>query len=66
MKHGTLTTNAKPGVAPPGFARSALCRLVATRPYNIGLAGANACLPLLPVALDCAGRGVALLWGGLQ
>ena len=50
----------------PGFARSALSRLVASIPYRIGLAGSNAFLPFLPVALDGAGYGAALLWGGLQ
>ena len=41
-------------------------RLVAFFHYRIGLAGANAGLPFLPVALDGAGYGAALLWGGLQ
>lgn len=59
-----LTRNAKPGAATPGFARSALWRLVAIIPYRIGLAGANACLPFLPLAVDGAGYGAALLWGG--
>lgn len=58
-------TNAKPRRAGRGFAQST-CRLVATLPYRIGIAGANACLPFLPVALDGAGYGAALLWGGLQ
>ena len=40
-------------------------RLVASLPYRIGLAGANACLPILPVAMDGAGYGLALFWGGL-
>ena len=40
--------------------------LVASFPYRIGTAGANACFPLLPVAMDGAGYGVALLWGGLS
>ena len=40
--------------------------LVAYPFYRIGLAGANACQPLLPVAVDGAGYGAALLWGGLQ
>lgn len=57
-------TNAKPGAGTPGFARFALSRLVASPSYRIGLAGANACLPFLPVALDGAGYGAALLWGG--
>jgi hypothetical protein len=35
--------------------------LVAFPLYRIGLAGANACGPLLPVALDGAGYGAALL-----
>ena len=56
---------AKPRRAGRGFAQSTW-RLVAFPPYRIGLAGANACLPFLPVALDGAGFGAALLWGGLQ
>ena len=39
-------------------------RLVAFPFYRIGLAGSNAFLPFLPVALDGAGYGAALLWGG--
>lgn len=39
-------------------------RLVAFPLYRIGLAGANACLPFLPVAVDGAGYGAALFWGG--
>lgn len=58
-------TNAKPGAATPGFAQSTW-RLVAFPLYRIGMAGANACGPFLPVALDGAGYGAALLWGGLQ
>lgn len=38
--------------------------LVAFPFYRIGQAGANAYLPFLPVTLDGAGHGVALLWGG--
>ena len=38
--------------------------LVASFPYRIGLPGANACCPIPPVALDGAGYGAALLWGG--
>lgn len=64
MRHAQ-TGNAKPGAGTPGFARSALWRLVAFPLYPIGLAGANACLPFLPVALDGARSGLALLWGGL-
>lgn len=59
-------TYAKPGAGTPGFARSVFSRLVAFPLYRIGLAGANACLPFLPVAVDGAGYGAALLWGGLQ
>lgn len=55
------STNAKPRRAGRGFAQSTY-RLVASPLYCIGLAGANACGPLLPVALD----GAALHWGGLQ
>ena len=40
-------------------------RLVASFPYRIGQAGANACLPFVPVAVDGAGYGLALFWGGL-
>jgi hypothetical protein len=39
-------------------------RLGAFPLYRIGLAGSNAFLPFLPVALDGAGYGAALLWGG--
>ena len=56
---------AKPRLAGRGFAQSTW-RLAAFFPYRIGLAGANACSPILPVALDGAGYGTALLWGGLQ
>ena len=41
-------------------------RLVAFSLYRIGEAGANACFPLLPVAMDGAGYGAALLWGRLS
>lgn len=54
---------AKPRRAGRGFAQST-CRLVASLPYRIGAAGANACLPFLPLAFDGAGFGAALLWGG--
>ena len=63
MSHGSTYT--KPRRAGRGFARL-LWYAVATFPYRIGLAGANACGPFLPVALDGAGYGAALLWGGLQ
>lgn len=58
-------TNAKPGAATPGFAQSTW-RLVAFFLYRIGLAGANAYQPFLPIALDGAGYGAALLWGGAR
>lgn len=61
MSYGTRY--AKPGAGTPGFAQSTW-RLVALLPYRIGLAGANACLPFLPVAMDGTGYGAALLWGG--
>ena len=64
MSHAP-SRNAKPGAGTPGFAQSTF-RLVAFFHYRIGLAGANAGLPFLPVALDGAGYGAALLWGGLQ
>lgn len=54
---------AKPRRAGRGFAQSTW-RLVAFLLYRSGLAGANACGPFLPVALDGAGYGAALLWGG--
>ena len=57
------STYAKPGAGTPGFAQSTWS-LVANSLYRIGLAGANACLPFLPLALDGAGYGTALLWGG--
>ena len=66
MSHGDFTSNAKPGAGTPGLARSAFSGLVAGRSYNIGLAGANACLPVWLAAVDCFARGVSLLWGGLQ
>ena len=47
-----------------GFAQST-CRLVAFTLYRIGLARANACVPVLPFAFDGTGYGAALLWGGL-
>lgn len=56
-------TYAKPRRAGRGFAQSTW-RLVALPLYRIGLAGSNAFLPFLPVALDGAGYGAALLWGG--
>lgn len=59
-------TNAKPGAGTPGFARSALFGLVASPLYRIGLAGANTCLPFLPVTVDGARLGAALFWGGAQ
>lgn len=59
-----ITRNAKPGAATPGFARSAFVRLVAGLHYRIGLASSNAFLSLLPVSMDGAGYGAALLWGG--
>ena len=63
MRHAS-TTNAKPGRwNRPGFARSTWA-LVASLPYRIAMAGANAGLPFLPVAMDGAGLGAALLWGG--
>jgi hypothetical protein len=57
------STNAKPRLAGRGFAQSTY-RLVAFSLYRIGLAGSNTFLPFLPVALDGAGHGAALLWGG--
>lgn len=66
MSYGTLTRNAKPGAGTPGFARSAFTRLVASLLYRIGFAGANAYLSLLPVTVDGARLGAALLWGGAQ
>ena len=39
-------------------------RLVAFCFYSIGQAGSNAFLPFLPIAVDGAGYGAALLWGG--
>ena len=59
------TKYAKPGAGTPGFAQSTW-RLVAIFPYRVGLAGANARLSILPVALDGAGNGATLLWGELQ
>lgn len=59
------STYAKPRRAGRGFAQSTW-RLVAFSLYRIGTAGANACLPFLPFAVDGAGLGLALFWGGLQ
>ncbi len=56
------STKTKPRLAGRGFAQSTRT-LLAYPSYRIGTAGANACLPLLPVAFDGAGRGAALLWG---
>lgn len=58
-----LTRNAKPRRAGRGFTQSTW-RLVAFPLYRIGLAGSNAFLPFLPLTLDGAGYGAALLWGG--
>ena len=66
MSNGDITTNAKPGAATPGFARTAFRRPVAKRSYNTGLAGANARLPVWLATVDCFARGLSLLWGGLQ
>ena len=63
MSNGS--TNTKPRLAGRGFAQSTW-RLVAFTLYRIGMASSNAFLPFLPVALDGAGYGAALLWGGLQ
>ena len=60
-----VSTNAKPGAGTPGFARL-LWSAVASIPYRIGLAGANARRPVSSVALDGAGHGAALFWGGPQ
>lgn len=49
----------------PGFAQST-SRLVASLPYRIGTAGANVCLSFPALAIDGAGYGAALLWGGSQ
>ena len=54
-----------PGLAPRA-SRNQLGGWLHLFPYRIGMAGANACLPFLPVAVDGAGHGAALLWGGLQ
>lgn len=63
MKHGYQ--NKKLGVAAPSFTRL-LGSAFASYSYRIGLESANACLPFLPVAVDGARYGAALLWGGLQ
>lgn len=59
------STNAKRRGAARRLTQST-SRLVAFLSYSIGLPGAIPYLPLLPVALDGAGYGAALLWGGLQ
>lgn len=61
MNNGNIPRNAKPGSAIPGFARTAFRGLVAGRSYNIGLAGANACLPVWLAIVDCFARGLSLL-----
>ena len=53
---------AKPRLAGRGFARL-LWRAVAPFNYLVALAGASACLPFWPVAVDGARGLVALLWG---
>ncbi len=63
MSHDS--TNAKRRGAARRLTQSTL-RLVAFPLYRIGLAGSNSFLSFLPVALDGAGYGAALLWGGLQ
>ena len=55
-------TKTKPRLAGRGFAQSTWT-LFAYSPYRIGQAGANFCLPFLPVAFDGAGFGAALFWG---
>lgn len=57
------STNAKRRVAARRLMQST-SRLFACPLYRIGLADSNAFLPFLPVALDGAGYGAALLWGG--
>ncbi len=52
----------KPGAGTPGFAQST-CRLVAFLDYRIGVASANAYMPLLSVALCGAERCAARLRG---
>ncbi|MFZ5667406.1 MAG: hypothetical protein ACOY7L_19500 [Pseudomonadota bacterium] len=56
------SAKAKPRRAGRGFARL-LWWAFASFLYRNGLAGANACYPFLPFALDGAGYGAALLWG---
>lgn len=62
MSNGS--TNAKPQLA-RGFAQSTW-RLVAFPLYRIETAISSALPPFVPVALDGAGYGAALLWGGQQ
>jgi hypothetical protein len=57
-------TYAKPRLAGRGFAQST-CGLVASLSYRIGAAGANACLPFLPLAFDGTRYCAALLWGAM-
>ena len=57
--------NAKPGAGTPGFAR-VLWRAVARFNYLMALAGASACLPFWPVALDSSRGLAALFWGELR
>jgi hypothetical protein len=57
--------NAKPRRSGRGFARLLWSAFAFFR-YRIGPAGANVCLPFLPLALDGARNSAALLWGGLQ
>lgn len=57
------STKTKPRLAGRGFAQSTWW-LVAPVSYRIGLAGAIARLAFSPVALDGAGCGSTVLWGG--
>lgn len=59
------STKAKRRVAPRRPVQSTR-RLFALTLYRNGLAGANACYPFLPFAMDGAGYGAALLWGALR
>lgn len=61
MNHGS--TNAKRR-GPARRLMQSTWRLVAIPLYRIGQAGANLGLPFLPLAMDGAGYGAALLWGG--
>jgi hypothetical protein len=55
--------NTKPLHAGRGVAERVLQRCCATTLSAIGISSANACLPILPAAIDAAQFGLVLVWG---